>query len=410
MEQNNIIRKITGAVLTPRLTPENSYALVLSGGGTRGAYEIGVWKALKELRIPIGGVCGTSIGAINGALFLTNTVRAIEKIYLNIRMDDIVEVNDSVNREKDLMAPENIRAMVGKFLNQGGLSNEALANLISGHIDVQKIYRSPLDFGLVTVDIKGRKPVELFKDEIAPEKMHEYILSSANFPIFKPVKSEEKALIDGGLYDNMPINMMIRRGFKKIIAVDIDGTGHFPPITDPSVYVKRIVFTEDLGGVFEFNHERIERNIKMGYFDALKAFRRVDGFFHYFTRVYFRKLLDYFDLETLRGIEKATQLYKIDRYQLIKDDSFLKTVAAQHKEAVARYQATKSTNWLTTLIQDPRRITEMIDDGIILGWAQEQRDSAARIQKNWLTDLMSDYFAAAKGMTELENYLQEARE
>ena len=87
--------------------------------------------------------------------------------------------------------------------------------------------------------------------------MHEYILNSANFPIFKPVKSEEKALIDGGLYDNMPINMMIRRGFKKIIAVDIDGTGHFPPITDPSVYVKRIVFTKDLGGVFEFNHERI---------------------------------------------------------------------------------------------------------------------------------------------------------
>ena len=410
MEQNNIIRKITGAVLPPRLTPENSYALVLSGGGTRGAYEIGVWKALKELRVPIGGVCGTSIGAINGALFLTNTVKAIENIYLNIKMDDIVEVNDSVNREKDLMSPENIKAMVGKFLNQGGLSNQALANLISSHVDVQKIYRSPIDFGLVTVDIKGLKPVELFKDEIPPEKMHEYILSSANFPIFKPVKSEEKALIDGGVYDNMPINMMIRRGFRKIIAVDIDGTGHFPPITDPSVYVKRIAFTEDLGGVFEFSRDRIESNLKMGYFDALKAFRRVDGFFHYFTRTYFRKLMDIFDLETLRGIEKAAQLYKIDRYQLIRDDSFLKTVAERHKEAIARYQATKSTNWLTTLLQDPRRITEMIDDGIILGWAQEQRDSAARIQKNWLTDLMSDYFTAAKGMTELENYLQEARE
>ena len=144
MEQNSIIRKITGAVLTPRLTPENSYALVLSGGGTRGAYEIGVWKALKELRIPIGGVCGTSIGAINGALFLTNTVRAIEKIYLNIRMDDIVEVNDSVNREKDLMAPENIRAMVGKFLNQGGLSNEALANFPADRL--KQRFCSPLFF------------------------------------------------------------------------------------------------------------------------------------------------------------------------------------------------------------------------------------------------------------------------
>ena len=71
-----------------------------------------------------------------------------------------------------------------KFASSNSIfSCEALANLISGHIDVQKIYRSPLDFGLVTVDIKGRKPVELFKDEIAPEKMHKYILSSANFPI-----------------------------------------------------------------------------------------------------------------------------------------------------------------------------------------------------------------------------------
>ena len=137
------------------------------------------------------------------------------------------------------------------------------------------------------------------------------------------------------------------------------------------------------GHFFEFSRDRIESNLKMGYFDALKAFRRVDGFFHYFTRTYFRKLMDIFDLETLRGIEKAAQLYKIDRYQLIRDDSFLKTVAERHKEAIARYQATKSTNWLTTLLQDPRRITEMIDDGIILGWAQEQRDSAARIQKNW---------------------------
>ena len=99
MEQNNIIRKITGAVLPPRLTPENSYALVLSGGGTRGAYEMGVWKALKELRVPIGGVCGTSIGAINGALFLTNTVTAIEHINLNIKKVAIVEVNASVNRD-----------------------------------------------------------------------------------------------------------------------------------------------------------------------------------------------------------------------------------------------------------------------------------------------------------------------
>ena len=46
------------------------YGLVLAGGGVRGAYQIGVWKALKELKIKVSVVSGVSIGAVNGALFV----------------------------------------------------------------------------------------------------------------------------------------------------------------------------------------------------------------------------------------------------------------------------------------------------------------------------------------------------
>ena len=46
------------------------YGLVLAGGGTKGAYQVGVWKALKELKINIKGIAGASIGSLNGALFL----------------------------------------------------------------------------------------------------------------------------------------------------------------------------------------------------------------------------------------------------------------------------------------------------------------------------------------------------
>ena len=49
---------------------EKEYGLVLAGGGTKGAYEVGVWKALKEMNINITAVVGASIGALNGALFL----------------------------------------------------------------------------------------------------------------------------------------------------------------------------------------------------------------------------------------------------------------------------------------------------------------------------------------------------
>ena len=63
----------------------NGYGLVLAGGGTRGAYEVGAWKALKELDIEITGIVGTSIGAINGALFLQDDYdKILDAIHLEL--------------------------------------------------------------------------------------------------------------------------------------------------------------------------------------------------------------------------------------------------------------------------------------------------------------------------------------
>ena len=65
---------------------EKEYGLVLAGGGTRGAYQVGVWKALIELGIKIKGIVGTSIGALNGALFLQDDFSTLVKMYENIRI------------------------------------------------------------------------------------------------------------------------------------------------------------------------------------------------------------------------------------------------------------------------------------------------------------------------------------
>lgn len=56
------------------------YGLVLAGGGVRGAYQIGVWKALKELKIKVSAVSGVSIGAVNGALFVQGSKTKAERI------------------------------------------------------------------------------------------------------------------------------------------------------------------------------------------------------------------------------------------------------------------------------------------------------------------------------------------
>lgn len=407
----SIFDKMTETFLGGQLTPENSYALVLSGGGTRGAYEVGVWKALKEMRIPIGGICGTSIGAMNGAFFLSQDIETIENAYLNIQMDDLFEVTDSVKRDKNLMSPENMHAMFGKFVSERGLSNRPLRELIVKYVDLKKIYDSPIEYGLVATDMNSRSALKLFKEDIPPEKLVDYILSSANYPIFKPVVKGERKMIDGGIMDNMPINMMIDRGFKRIIAVDIDGTGYLPPVQEHNAYIKRIAFTDDLGGAFEFNRDLIHRNITMGYYDALKSFRRIHGHFYYFEPGYFRKLIEEFDLQTIHGIEKAARLYGIDRYRLYKNDDFLRAVHEKHAEGKAKFSEMKQKNrtLVSSLISDPRKISELIDEKVLIYWAQDQLNTAPRFSRSWVTDLLDDYYAAAQGMIEVEYYLSNKR-
>ena len=86
----------------------DDYGLVFSGGGTRGAYEIGAWKALNELGIKIQGVVGASIGAINGALFLQGDIDKAEKIYRGIRVEDILEIEQPIDPNHDLLSPSNL--------------------------------------------------------------------------------------------------------------------------------------------------------------------------------------------------------------------------------------------------------------------------------------------------------------
>ena len=65
-------------------------AVALCGGGTKGAYELGVWRAIQELDINYQIVTGTSIGAINGALMASRDYELAKELWNNIRMEDVM--------------------------------------------------------------------------------------------------------------------------------------------------------------------------------------------------------------------------------------------------------------------------------------------------------------------------------
>ena len=67
---------------------DKEFGLVLAGGGTKGAYEVGVWKALKELNINITAIAGTSIGALNAALILQDDFEIFFHVWKQERSDE----------------------------------------------------------------------------------------------------------------------------------------------------------------------------------------------------------------------------------------------------------------------------------------------------------------------------------
>ena len=72
------------------------YGIVFDGGGARGAYQIGAWKALHEAGVKINAVAGTSVGALNGALLCMGDLEKAEKLWENITYSDVMEIDDAL--------------------------------------------------------------------------------------------------------------------------------------------------------------------------------------------------------------------------------------------------------------------------------------------------------------------------
>lgn len=380
---------------------EKEYGLVLAGGGTRGAYQVGVWKALIELGIKIKGIVGTSIGALNGALFLQDDFSTLVKMYENIRIKDIMRVN-GVNSNKDIFDVTNIVNLASNYRKQKGIDNAPLRQMIEKYINMEKLYASNIDFGLVTYSVKTKKPLQKFKEEIPKDQMVDYLLASACFPIFKPQVIDGEEYFDGGLYDRSPSNMLIEKGYKNLIIADIAGTGISRKAVSKEVYIKVISPSEDLGGIFNFNHSKIINNMKLGYLDAKRSFNALQGHIYYFKPEEFSKMLEVFNLQTIYGLEYAAQTYKMYKYREYEFEEFINELYKKHLEAERNFAKMKKQN----LIQIGKRLNKLFDKGLGICIVKDMyMDRPASKISNYLFNFVKDYIVAAKALIELKNYM-----
>lgn len=113
----------------------------------------------------------------------------------------------------------SIKQMVVKFkklIKDNGIDISKMRTVLESVLDEKKLRQSPIDFGLVTISITDRKAMEIYREEIPEGQMSDYLLASANLPGFNS-KGIEKTLLDGGFYDNCPINRLAEKGCRDII-------------------------------------------------------------------------------------------------------------------------------------------------------------------------------------------------
>lgn len=257
-------------------------AIVLSGGGGKGAYQIGFWKAIRELDIDYHIVTGTSIGALNGAFMVQGNYRDAIKLWTSMNYDKVFDTNDETYT---YYTKEGRKKVIFKYLEgatKGGLSVPGLKKIIDDNLKHDLFYLSNVDYGLVTVKFPSLKPVMLTKSEIKKELLDEYLLASAScFPAFKMTEINNESYIDGGYYDNMPIELAIKLGAEEIIAVDLSSTGRKRKIPNTNIPITIIKTKNGIGNFLVLERKQTRRLMKLGYNDTMKAFEKLEG--DYFT-------------------------------------------------------------------------------------------------------------------------------
>lgn len=283
-------------------------AFVLSGGGSRGAYQCGVWQALEELGVKIDIVIGVSVGAINGSMVVQGDSIKTANLWREMETDMIFDVEEELTLAD--VAKEMIR-------NQG-VGSTGLQKLLHDYVDEDAIRQSSIDFGIQVVEIPSLKPHFLWKEEIPKGQLADFITASASvFPAIHAHKIGDKYYADGGYEDVCPAFMALEKGATDVIAVYLSALGRYRPDRLEQVPNLTMIKSKwDLGDVLKFDKVQSKKLIRLGYLDTMKTFDIFDGEYYTFAK-------GAFDKRSGKRADAVAKLFALDPLILYRRETFL---------------------------------------------------------------------------------------
>ncbi|MFP4501549.1 MAG: patatin-like phospholipase family protein [Candidatus Hydrogenedentota bacterium] len=270
------------------LSDKGRIGLVLSGGGGKGSYQIGVWRALEEFGVAgnVSAVAGTSVGALNAVLFKQGDVELAARIWRNLKPADVLHrAPDSVLRV--LMAATSVvgrlglpssPAFVGALATRGVFSRDGLKKLSAQCIDWERVAAPgcAVSATALRIPLGGVRHFPLLGQ--VPGRCLSILLASSAIPVvFPPEEIDGERFIDGGIPGigcNTPVEALTGQGCKLIIVVLLARDDTFDVERFPNHQVLPIFPQEDQGGLFggtlDFDGTQAERRMRQGYDDTVR--------------------------------------------------------------------------------------------------------------------------------------------
>ena len=295
-------------------------AIALGAGGARGAYQIGAWKALRELGVDYDIVVGSSIGSVNGVAMVQDDYDLALDLWKNISVDKIFAGDVDLDFEpQDIIgSTRKLVSLLIKILTNKGLDISPFLDLLNDIVDEEKVRASAREFGIVALRVPLIKGMEITKEKMKVGYMAKYILASSSaFPVFPVCEVDGNKYIDGGYYDSLPIKFARNLGAEEVVAIDVSlSTTHEEELSSNDViYIKS---AWSLGPFLDFDNESIMRNMDLGYNDTMKAYGKYRGFRYTFLLNDEESFNDV-ALALKKSIEKVDHEMNLQKYKRIRN-------------------------------------------------------------------------------------------
>lgn len=239
--------------------------LALGSGGIRGLSHIGAIKVLQRHNIPINCTAGSSSGAIIGAYYaLRGEVKTLEELALSLTRRDLIKLIDFGRSKRSLIAGKKIKNFLRELYQDKSFKDTLI----------------PLD--IVTCDLRNGEIVALNKGKLA-----DAVFASMSAPgLFPPTEINEKLLVDGGVIDPTPVDVVRKMGADVVIGVDLTLASKFET-RHPNILISLLrAFDVIRTQAAKYNIENVNKELILiqpkinGGFNLLKQFAEAEKHIH----------------------------------------------------------------------------------------------------------------------------------